>query len=130
MANAKPPKFYDCGKCPGFCCTYPQTPVTAKDLRHIARHLHIDVETARRRFTKNSPNPGERVLKHRRDNAFLTACRFLDSDTRRCTIYEARPTACREYPGAPRCGYYDFLAAERNRQEDPDLVLAAWVTEL
>lgn len=130
MADSKLPVFYDCGKCPGFCCTYPQTPVTRQDLRRIARYLDIDVETAGRRFTKNSPDPGERVLKHRSDNAFLTACHFLDSDTRSCRIYEARPAVCREYPGTPRCGYYDFLSAERKRQEDPDLVLAAWVTDV
>jgi Fe-S-cluster containining protein len=122
--------FYDCGKCPAFCCSYPQTPVTTRDLTRIARHLDIDVETAGRKFTKRDPGSGERILGHRSDGAFLTACRFLDSDTRRCTIYEARPAACRSYPGTPRCGYYDFLSAERRRQEDPDLVLAAWVTDL
>ena len=124
------PVFYDCEKCPAFCCTYPQTPVTAKDLRRLARHLDIDVESAGRKYTKCSPDQGERILRQRRDNAFLTACHFLDSDTRSCTIYEARPAACREYPGTPRCGYYDFLSAERGRQEDPDLVLAAWVTDI
>ncbi len=124
------PKFYDCEKCPAFCCTYPHTPVTARDLRRIARHLDIDVESAGRRFTKRGLDPESRILKHRPDNAFLTACHFLDSDTRSCTIYEARPAACREYPGTQRCGYYDFLSAERRRQEDPDLVLAAWVTDL
>ena len=41
--------FFDCQKCPAFCCTYPQTPVTAKDLRRLARHLSIDVEAAGRR---------------------------------------------------------------------------------
>ena len=124
------PVFYDCGKCPAFCCTYPQTDVTPRDLRRIARHFDIDLETAGRRFTKPGSAPGGRVLRQRSDNAFQTACRFLDAVTRRCTIYESRPAACRKYPGTPRCGYYDFLAAERRRQEDPDLVLAAWVTDV
>ena len=124
------PVFYDCERCPAFCCTYPQTPVTATDLRRLARHLDIDVESAGRKYTKCSPDQGKRILRQRHDNAFLTACHFLDSDTRSCTIYEARPAACREYPGTPRCGYYDFLSAERRRQEDPDLVLAAWVTDI
>ena len=35
----------------------------------------------------------------------------------------------RAYPGAVRCGYYDFLTAERGRQEEPDLVIAAWIAE-
>jgi len=29
---------------------------------------------------------------------------------------------CRSYPGDGRCGYYDFLSAERRHQEDPELV--------
>jgi Fe-S-cluster containining protein len=124
------PVFYTCEKCPAFCCTYPETLVTAKDLRRLARYFDIDVETAGRRFTKRGPDPETRILRHRDDDAFLTACRFLDSETRRCTIYQARPAACRSYPGTPRCGYYDFLSAERRRQEAPDLVLAAWVTDL
>jgi len=130
VPDSKRRVFFNCEKCPAFCCTYPQTPVTAADLRRLARHLGIDVETAGRKYTKRSHDSGERILKHRSDDAFLTACRFLAFDTRDCTIYEARPAACREYPGTPRCGYYDFLSAERRRQEDPDLVLAAWVTDL
>jgi Fe-S-cluster containining protein len=69
-------------------------------------------------------------MRHKHDRIFATVCRFLDSDKRRCTIYEHRPGACRAYPGAVRCGYYDFLAAERRRQEDPNLVLTAFQTDL
>jgi len=108
----------------------PQTPVTVRDVRRIARHLEIDVETAGRRFTKRGPDRDTRILKNRSDGVFLTACRFLDSEVRSCTIYQARPAACRSYPGTPRCGYYELLSAEHRRQEDPDLVLAAWVTDL
>jgi Fe-S-cluster containining protein len=104
--------------------------VTARDVRRLATRFGVDEATARRRYTKNGPDPGERVLRHRHDALFQSACRFLDPDSRRCTIYEHRPQACRDYPGTGRCGYYDFLSAERRRQEDPDLVLAAWVSEL
>ena len=47
---------------------------------------------------------------------------FLDLKTRRCTVYEARPAVCRDYPDRPRCGYYDFLKWEREFQDDPDFV--------
>ena len=41
-------------------------------------------------------------------------------ETRRCTVYEARPEVCRAYPGGSHCGYYNFLSFERRVQEDPD----------
>ena len=50
---------------------------------------------------------------------------FFDTDERRCTIYEARPSTCRTYPGG-RCGYYDFLTFERNTQDDPEHVAGTW----
>ncbi len=53
-------------------------------------------------------------------------CRFFDTEARRCTIYTARPTICREYPGGNRCGYYDFLSSERNSQNDPDHIATTW----
>ena len=43
----------------------------------------------------------------------------------RVTIYTARPTICREYPGGG-CGYYTFLMAERSSQDDPTHVASTW----
>ena len=43
-------------------------------------------------------------------------------ETRRCTIYEARPGACRDYPNGSSCGYYDFLKFEREHQGDEDFI--------
>lgn len=124
------PVLYNCARCPGFCCTYPRIPVSDRDIARLGDRFGIDAATARRRFTKKGGEPGERVLRHRYDLLFQSACRFLDADTRRCTVYEDRPAACREYPGTGRCGYYDFLSAERRRQEDPDLVITAWVADV
>lgn len=121
---------YNCLKCPGYCCTYPRIPVTDADIERLALRFELTPAQARRRFTKKGADEGEQVLRHKDDPIFDSSCRFLDTETRRCTIYEHRPSACREYPGSGRCGYYDFLASERRRQEDPDLVLTAWVTDL
>ena len=63
-----------------------------------------------------------RVLRHQKDEIFGTACQFLDLETRQCTIYDGRPEICREYPGGVRCGFYDFLMAERSSQNDPEYV--------
>ena len=116
---------YDCHLCPAYCCSYPRVIVSDKDLERLARHFGIGLDDARRRLTKRGAEPGERVLRHRRDGIYKSVCRFLDRESRQCTVYEARPGICREYPGEPRCGYYDFLSFERRAQEDPDFVPSA-----
>lgn len=115
------PRQYNCSKCPAYCCTYDDIEVKDADLLRLARHFDLDVEEAERRFTKRGSRT-ERVLRHRQDEIFGTACQFLDREERRCTIYGARPSICRAYPGTARCGFYDFLASERRSQEDADYV--------
>ncbi|MFM8307575.1 MAG: YkgJ family cysteine cluster protein, partial [Microcystis aeruginosa] len=52
-------------------------------------------------------------MRRKKDTTFGRICRFFDTKERRCTIYKARPSNCRSYPGEGRCGYYDFLMHER-----------------
>ena len=121
---------YDCDACPAYCCTYTRIVTTDEDIQRLADHFDVTFKEARKRFTKKGDEKGERVLRHEHDPFFQSACMFLDQDTRRCTIYEARPEPCRAYPGTPRCGYFDFLTFERELQEDPSLVVAAYIAEL
>lgn len=114
--------FFSCSNCPAFCCTYDQIETTEADIRRLARHFGLTEQVARRRFTKPVEGGALRVLRHRRDEVFGSACRFLDPERRQCTIYDARPRICRSYPGTPRCGFYDFLMAERRSQDDPEHV--------
>ena len=116
----KPKPLYDCAKCPAYCCSYDSIVVEKRDLNRLARHFGIDPETARVRFTKVVE--GENVLRHQKDKMFGSVCMFLDTKKRRCTIYDARPGVCHEYPDKSHCGYYDFLKWERSHQEDPDFV--------
>lgn len=118
--------FYNCERCPGYCCSYPNIPVTRGDLRRLARRFGISIEKAEARFTKNGQEPGVRVLRHRKDEIYGTVCHLLDDETRRCTVYEVRPKMCREYPGSKRCGYYDFLCFERHLQEDSEFAATAF----
>jgi hypothetical protein len=124
------PVFYNCANCPAYCCSYPQIPVSPADERRLARGLGLSLADVRRKITKKGLEEGTRVLRHQSDHIFETVCRFLDPVARRCTIYEHRPEACRDYPGTVRCGYYDFLTSERRRQENPALVLTAFETDL
>jgi len=112
--------LYDCSKCPAYCCSYERIVVEKRDLKRLAKHFDVDPETALARFTKTEK--GETVLRHRKDEIFGSVCMFLDRKTRSCTIYNARPGVCAEYPDRPHCGYYDFLRWERQHQNDDEFV--------
>jgi Fe-S-cluster containining protein len=113
-------RLYNCAKCPGYCCSYPLIPLTKRDVERLAEHFNLSFEEARTKFTKE--DSGEKyAMRRKADKYFGRVCRFFDTEERRCTIYAVRPYACRSYPGG-RCGYYDFLMAERSRQDDPEFV--------
>lgn len=112
---------YDCTKCPGYCCSYPVIALDKRDVSRLARHFGLDDDEAERRFTKDA-HGHKRIMRRKTDEHFGRICRFFDTVKRNCTVYEARPKACRAYPGEPRCGYYDFLKFEREHQDDPDYV--------
>ena len=112
---------YNCANCPGYCCTYPVITVTKYDVERLARHFGISPAEAEQRFTK-SQYGYKRIMRRKKDEHFGMACRFFDTEARRCTIYEARPHVCRSFPGGGRCGYYDFLMFERRAQDDDEFV--------
>ena len=127
MSKAKPAELprnlkplFDCLKCPAYCCSYERIDVTKRDVKRLAKHFSLTPEVAERKFTKLVE--GHRSLRHQKDKIYGTVCQFLDKETRRCTIYEARPNVCHNYPDGRRCGYYDFLAFERDHQDDPDFI--------
>ncbi len=118
---------YDCLKCPGYCCSYPNIHLKPKDIKRLAKHFNVTTEEAHKRFSKKGykeegQKKAPRVLRHQKDEHFGSICRFFDTDERRCTVYEARPEICRDFPGRKRCGYYEFLKFEREAQEDPDFI--------
>ena len=120
-------KQYDCSKCPGYCCSYPNIPLENGDLERLADHFGLSEKETKKRFTKlgaagKDDKERPRVLRHQKDPVFGTICRLFDLDERRCTIYKARPKICRDYPGKKRCGYYEFLSFEREAQDDPEYI--------
>jgi Fe-S-cluster containining protein len=115
--------LFNCLKCPAYCCSYDRIDVTRRDIQRLAKHFDITYDEAERRYTKIAA--GDRVLRHKKDHIFKSVCMFLDPEARRCTIYDARPAVCREYPESLRCGYYDFLAFERRRQCDDEFIPSA-----
>jgi len=121
------PAYYNCSKCPAYCCSiYERVQVTKRDLKRLAKHFAVDLETAARRFT--TIWEGERVLRRKADPIFGKACKFLNPDTRQCTIYHARPLVCREFPARARCAYYDLLQFERVQQGDDTVLPLVQIT--
>jgi len=113
---------YSCEKCPGYCCTYSGIEITRRDAVRLAGHFGLDHAIAEQRFTKPDAKGTARLLRHRKDTIFESACTFFDQEKRCCTVYEARPGVCRKYPDSTRCGYYDFLKFEREQQGDENYV--------
>jgi Fe-S-cluster containining protein len=115
--------LFNCLRCPAYCCSYDRIEVTKRDIARLAKHFQVSYETAKERYTKIAY--GDRVLRQQQDHIYKKVCMFLDTEKRRCTIYDARPGVCREYPDSLRCGYYDFLASERRRQCDEEFIPSA-----
>ena len=129
ITDDKPRVYFDCTKCPAYCCSvYERVQVTKRDLNRLARHFNVSVETAKRRYTLVHKESGERVLKRVKDSIYPETCMFLNQETRGCTIYHGRPAVCREYPARSRCAYYDLLQFERRQQDDQTVIPLVQIT--
>jgi len=116
---------YNCLKCPGYCCSYPLIALNKRDVERLARHFDLSFEEARRKFTKVDGDEPY-AMRRKADEHYGKICRFFDTEKRCCTVYTARPTICRQYPGDNHCGYFEFLKHERLAQEDPEHVASTW----
>ncbi|MBC8266607.1 MAG: YkgJ family cysteine cluster protein [Flavobacteriales bacterium] len=100
----------DCLKCAN-CCTTTGPLFTDKDISRIAKHLRI--------------KPSEFVTKYLRldeDRLYVlksVPCVFLGADNY-CSIYDARPKACREFPHTDRIKQHQLLnLTEKNAEVCP-----------
>jgi Fe-S-cluster containining protein len=127
IAKTVQPSYYNCSKCPAYCCSiYERVQVTKRDLNRLAKYFGVDFETAQRRFTTSWQ--GERILRRTADPIFGKSCKFLNPETRQCTIYDGRPQVCREFPERARCAYYDLLQFERSQQGDETVLPLVQIT--
>lgn len=92
-----------CSYCPAYCCYRLEGStlyLDAIDINRIARHFNIQDGEVRKRFIVEK-------------NTFRTgpdgSCIFLNNEQmcRRCTIHEARPRQCREFPYEAPCPYLE-----------------------
>ena len=42
---------YNCGKCPGYCCSYPLIPLDKRDVERLAKHHDMTFEVARKTWS-------------------------------------------------------------------------------
>jgi hypothetical protein len=80
----------DCLKCAN-CCKVLQPSVDAADIKRLAKRLGITPKQFEERYVAPEPDEfGDTVLK-------TMPCVFLGQENK-CTVYEDRPKACRDYP--------------------------------
>ena len=129
VTDEQPRVYFDCSKCPAFCCSiYERVQVTKRDLNRLAKYFQVSADEAEKRYTRIDRESGERVLRRVKDEIFEKTCMFLNQETRGCTIYHARPAVCREYPDRTRCAYYDLLKFERKQQDDESVIPLVQIT--
>lgn len=89
----------DCLACAN-CCKSISPIVTDKDIQRIAKYLRIRPAQFAETYL---------LLDNENDYVFKSQpCPFLGNDNY-CSIYEARPKACREYPHTDREKFYQLL---------------------
>jgi Fe-S-cluster containining protein len=90
--------YFECTECGG-CCTYKgeyaHVYASKREVEVLAELQGVSVRTFKRRYTFRDEY-GWTQLRTNGDH-----CVFLDPDTRRCTVYKARPTQCRTFPFWP-----------------------------
>jgi len=89
----------DCLECAN-CCTTTGPLFTDKDISRIAKHLRLRPSE----FT-------EKYLRIDEDKDYVlqsVPCTFLGDDNR-CSIYDVRPKACREFPHTDRVKQHQIL---------------------
>ena len=79
----------DCTSC-GNCCRSLMINVDADDAERLSGHLKISGESFYNTYVEQSSEGSLAVM-----NAI--PCHFLSDN--KCTVYEARPAECREFPG-------------------------------
>ncbi len=80
----------DCRACAN-CCRVAVTPITERDVERLAKHLRLRVPDFMDQYTAPGPDETGLVLK-----TTAAGCIFLDGND--CTVYEARPHNCVDFP--------------------------------
>lgn len=91
----------DCTTC-GNCCRSLMINVNGHDGNRLAKHLQISTDEFYQRYVETSSEGSLAVMNK-------IPCHFLNDN--KCTVYEARPAECREFPGLHHAGFNKRLFA-------------------
>ncbi len=94
-----------CNYCPGYCCYRIEGStlyLDNLDINRLARHFQLTDGEVRKRYIE-----GNNTFKVREDGS----CIFLRTDAMcgRCSVHEARPRQCREFPYDDPCPYLERI---------------------
>jgi Fe-S-cluster containining protein len=81
----------DCRSCAN-CCRVAETDVTKRDVERLSRYLGLKPQEFVEQYTTSSAFEQKEPILRRRENG----CIFLEGND--CSIYEARPDTCRDFP--------------------------------
>jgi len=82
------------------CCKTTSPNFRDRDIERLAKHLRMRPAEFVEQYL-HLDNEGDYVLN-------IAPCPFLGADNY-CSVYEARPKACREYPHTERKNFYQIL---------------------
>jgi len=101
----------DCMKC-GNCCKTTSPIFRDADVERLAKYLRI-----------KAADFMEQYIERDKDDFYVlktAPCPFLDLEDNACTVYDARPKACREYPHTDRKNMKGILElTEKNAELCP-----------
>ena len=89
----------DCTTCAN-CCREMGVAVESEEIERLARHMGISAEEFESRHVATDNDYGEKFMPE-------TPCPFLGGTL--CTIYEDRPSVCREFPHLHKEGFRSRL---------------------
>ena len=81
----------DCRACAN-CCKVAETNISERDVEKLARFMGLTQKQFIAQYTTMSVQDEDETILRRTE----TGCIFLDGND--CTIYEARPDTCRDFP--------------------------------
>ena len=81
----------DCRSCAN-CCKVAETNQSKRDMERLAKHLGMPVKQFVDEYTTMSVQDEDEIILRRND----AGCIFLDGND--CTVYEARPDTCQDFP--------------------------------
>jgi len=102
----------DCLQCANCCKSIPPI-VSSRDCKRIAQSIGMQKSDFEDQYIIIDED-GDRVIN-------TSPCPFLESDNK-CSIYDVRPTACRQYPHSDEMNFFKHLSLhKRNAKYCPAL---------